>query len=117
MTDKNQPNNEPTLPNIYKGEVGNVLFLFGVVMFGVFIASAYMIAEHREAHPFASITLGAVWVVGVPLFFFIEHTVLFRKYGDKSQYDQFKRAQELASKIWAGAIVVLAAFFAQTFPK
>ena len=86
-------------------------------MFGVFLASVYMIVEHRECYPVATIALGSVWVVGVPLFFFFEHVVLFRKYGDSSQYDQFKRLQELAGKIWAGAIVVLAAFFAETFPK
>lgn len=81
------------------------------------MASAYMIVEQRECYPVATIALGSVWVVGVPLFFFFEHVVLFRKYGDASQYDQFKRVQELAGKIWAGAIVVLAAFFAETFPK
>ena len=107
----------PALPNIYRGNAGNVIFGFGVVMFLVFIGSAYMIAEHRTSHPVASIALGAVWVVGVPIFFFLEHTVLFRRYGEPSQYDQFKRLQELAGKVWAGAIVVLAAFFAQTFPK
>ncbi len=100
---------KPALPDVYRGGVGNVIFLFGVIMFGVFLASAYMIAEHRKAHPVAAITLGAVWTVGVPLFFFIEHVVLFRKYGDVGQYDQFKRLQELAGKVWAGAIVVLAA--------
>lgn len=76
-----------------------------------------MIAVHRTTHPIAAITLGAVWVVGVPLFFFYEYVVLFRNFGGASQYDQFKRVQELSSKVWAGAIVVLAAFFAQTFPE
>lgn len=114
---KSTAKSEPALPSIYKGNVGNVLFIFGVLMFGVFVASAYMIVEQRECYPVATIALGSVWVVGVPLFFFFEHVVLFRKYGDASQYDQFKRVQELAGKIWAGAIVVLAAFFAETFPK
>ncbi len=117
MTEKTNAKYTPALPDIYQGRVGNVLFCFGVVMFSVFIASVYMIAEHRTSHPLAAISLGGVWVVGVPIFFFIEHVVLFRRYGDPSQYDQFKRLQELAGKIWAGAIVVLAAFFAQTFPK
>lgn len=117
MSNSASPESKPALPDVYKNGVGNVIFLFGVLMFGVFLASAYMIAEHRTTHAVAAITLGAVWVVGLPLFFFVEHVVLFRKYGDASQYDQFKRLQELAGKVWAGAIVVLAAFFAQTFPK
>ena len=117
MTDSADQKSKPALPNIYKGGVGNVLFCFGVVMFIVVLGSAYMIAEHRTSYPVASIALGALWVVGVPIFFFVEHVVLFRQYGDPSQYDQFKRLQELAGKVWAGAIVVLAAFFAQTFPK
>lgn len=111
-----EPGPKPALPNVYKGAVGIWLFCFGVLMFIAFLGSAYMIAEHRTSYPIASIALGSVWVVGVPIFFFIEHVVLFRKYGDPSQYEQFQRLQELAGKVWAGAIVVLAAFFAQTFP-
>lgn len=85
-----------------------------MIMFFVFLGSAYMITEHRTSYPLASISLAAVWIVGVPVFFFIEHVVLFREYGEPSQYEQFKRLQDLAGKIWAGAIVVLAAFFTQT---
>ena len=111
---KLEEGNARALPGVYKDpRVGNAIFAFGVLMFIVFIASAYMIATQYKTHPIASITLGAVWVVGVPVFFFVEHVVLFRRFGDASQYEQFKRVQELASKIWAGAIVVLAAFFAQ----
>ena len=117
MTNQTKPQSTPALPDVYRNGVGNVVFLFGIVMFAVFIASAFMIAEQRTTHPLAAITLGAIWVIGVPLFFFFEHVVLFRKYGDPNQYDQFKRLQELAGKVWSGAIVVLAAFFAQTFPK
>jgi len=108
----------PALPNIYRDAVGNVIFAFGIVMFLVFIASAYMLATQRATYPIGSVALGALWVVGVPIFFFLEHVYLFRKYGDPSQYDQFKRLQELGGKIWAGAIVVLAAFFTgNAFPK
>lgn len=56
------------------------------------------------------IAIRALWVFGVAVFFFFERVVLLRKYGNQSQYEQFKRAQELASKVWAGRIVVLAAF-------
>jgi hypothetical protein len=114
MTEPTSTKSEPALPNVYKGKVGNALFFFGVVMFLVFLGSAYMIAEHRTSYPVASIALGAVWIVGVPVFFFIEHVVLFREFGEPSQYEQFKRLQDLAGKVWAGAIVALAAFFTQS---
>jgi len=102
---------EPALPSIYRGSVGNIIFVFGIIMFAIFVASAYMLATMRTEYPIGSIALAAIWVVGVPIYFFFEHIVLFRKYGDHSQYEQFKRVQELASKIWAGAIVVLTASF------
>lgn len=117
MTDKSNTETKAALPDIYRGGVGNTILCFGVVMLLVFVVSAYFIAEYRATQPVAAISLGAVWVVGVPVFFFLEHVVLFRRYGDPSQYDQFKRLQELGGKVWAGAIVVLAAFFAQTCPK
>lgn len=110
--------NSPALPNVYRGNAGNVIFIFGIVMFLFFIASAYMLATARATYPIASVALSAVWVVGVPIFFFLEHVYLFRYFGNPDQYDQFKRLQELAGKIWAGAILVLAAFFTgETFPK
>jgi hypothetical protein len=42
-------------------------------------------------------------VVGLPIYFLIEHVFIFRKYGDPTQYDQFKRVQDLATKIWVAA--------------
>lgn len=108
---------KPALPPVYKNGFGSRLAVFGLVMFVVFLASAYLIAVHRTTHALEAISLGAAWVMGVPLFFLFEHVYLFRRFGDATQYEQFKRSQELASKVWAGAIIVLAAFFAQTFPK
>lgn len=118
MSEADQAPKSPALPNIYRGNVGNVVFAFGIVMFVVFMASAYMLATLRATYPVESVALGAIWVVGVPIFFFLEHVYLFRRYGDPNQYEQFKRLQELAGKIWAGAIVVLAAYFTNgQFPK
>lgn len=96
---------------------GKRILKFGIAMFLLFIGSAFAIALGHECYRKASIALGAFWVVGVPTFFLYEDVVLFRKHGDHSQYEQFKRAQDLAAKIWAGAILVLAALFADTFPK
>ncbi len=104
------------LSNVYRGNVGNKVLAFGILMFVVFLLSAFMISQCGENERDVAILVSAIWVVGVPLFFFYEHVVLFRKYGNPDQYEQFKRVQELAGKIWAGAIIVLAAFFAETFP-
>ena len=59
----------PALPNVYRGQVVNLIFAFGIVMRLVFIASAYMLATLRETYPIGSVALGTVWVVGVPIFF------------------------------------------------
>jgi len=107
-----------SLPNLYKdNKAGRRIFYFGVFMFIVFMGCAIFILLGRERYRTESIVLGALWVVGVPIYFFFEHVFLFRKYGDPEQYDQFRRVQDLAAKIWAGAVIILAAFFAETFPK
>ena len=104
--------------NIYKdNKIGRRIIGFGVIMFLLFIICAVFILMGSKCYRTESIIIGSIWVVGVPIFFFLEHVILFKKYGDPTQYDQFRRVQDLAAKIWAGAIVVLAAFFAETFPK
>ena len=104
--------------NIYtNAKVGNGLLAFGVFIFLFFLVSAAAILFWHKECPKASLILGAIWVVGVPIYFFFEHIYFFRKYGDPNEYEQFKRLQDLATKIWAAAIIVLAAFFAETFPK
>lgn len=102
---------------IYKNpKVGKLIFAFGLFMFAAFLACALFILYGSTQYRKESIVLGALWVVGVPTYFFLEHVVLFRRYGEPSQYDQFKRVQDLAAKVWAGAVLVLAAFFTETFP-
>ena len=61
--------------------------------------------------------IGGLWVVGPPVWFLIERFFLFRYFGDSSQYDQFNRVQELASKIWAGAVIMLTAIYTDSFPR
>ena len=77
--------------------------MFGVFIFALFIASAYFILIAHQQQRTLSIVLGAAWVVGLPIYFLIEHVFIFRKYGDPTQYDQFKRVQDLATKIWVAA--------------
>jgi hypothetical protein len=105
--------------NIYKNStVGNLLLCFGVAAFFFFVFCAWYIWQHHlDKDRISSLILAAVWVVGSPAWFFFEHMVLFRKYGDPTQYEQFTRAQDLAAKIWAGSILVLAPVWIGGFPK
>ena len=80
MTEPKVEVQAPALPNVFRGNVGNVIFSVGVLMFAAFIGSAYLLAAHRATYPVASVVLSAIWVVGVPLYFFFEHVYLFRKY-------------------------------------
>ena len=108
------------MPDIYQGDnakIGNYLLAFGVVMFLAFVGCAAFLLLGHKSYPTLSLVLGAAWVVLVPVYFFFEHIIFFRKYGTQDQYEQFKRVQDLAAKIWAAAILVLAAFYADTFPK
>jgi hypothetical protein len=96
--------------------IGDRLLGFGVFVLVLFIGCAWFLLTAGKEYKTLSLVLGACWVIGVPIFFFVEHTYFFRKWGDPAQYDQFKRLQDQAAKIWAAAIFVLAAFFAQNFP-
>jgi hypothetical protein len=106
----------PGLPNIYRRKkIGNRVLGFGLLVFFLFIACAAFMFFYQKEYPNLSLLLSAVWVVLVPVYFFIEHVFIFRRYGNPGQYDQFKRVQDLAAKIWAAAIVVLGAFYAHKF--
>jgi hypothetical protein len=91
---------------------------FGMVIFVLFILSAWYVYNYRgKEYELYALLIGGFWVVGPPVWFFIEHFYLFRRFGDPGQYDQLKREQELATKIWAGVIIVLAALYTGSFPK
>jgi len=104
-------------PPIYSpAYVGNILFGCGAFVFLLFMGCAWFLLTAGQENKTMSLVLGACWVIGVSIFFFFEHTYCFRKWGDPAQYVQFKRLQDQAAKVWAAAIVVLAAFFTQNFP-
>jgi hypothetical protein len=107
----------PALPDIYtEPKVGSRVFRFGMFMFLLFIACATFMFLYQKDYPNLSVILSAVWIVLVSVYFYMEHIFIFRPYGNPEQYDQFKRVQDLAAKIWAAAVLVLAAFYAHKFP-
>jgi hypothetical protein len=77
-----------------------------------FCFCAWYIIYHHKDHPVWSLCIAAAWTVLVPAYFFIEHEFFFFYWGDPDEYEQFKRVQDLAAKIWAGAIAVLGAILA-----
>jgi hypothetical protein len=102
------------IPPIYPGtsKLGAWLMFWGIFALVLFVATATFLYCGHEKYPGLSLLAGAVWTIAVPIYFFIEHEYIFFYYGDPSQYDQFKRVQELAAKIWVGAITVLGAIVA-----
>lgn len=96
--------------------IGDLMFAFGLTVMMLFVSFAYFLFTATASDKTLALVLSACWVVGVPVFFFIEHVYFFRNWGDPEQYDQFKRLQDQAAKVWAASIVVLAAFFQHTFP-
>jgi hypothetical protein len=99
--------------------VGNILMGFGIVVFLLFLATTFYIYHCRESGSACGINpvvLGGLWVIGPPVWFFLEHVYIFRIWGDPDQYEQFKRLQDLAGKIWAGVIIFLVALYAGQFP-
>lgn len=97
-------------------KVGNYLLAFGAVALIFLFFFAWFLLNASEKEKNLSIILSATWVVGVPVYFFIEHVFIFRNYGDASQFEQFKRLQDQAAKIWVAAVLVLGACYAQVFP-
>jgi hypothetical protein len=100
----------------YRGNVGYWLFGLGVLAFVGFVFSALCILLYGKEHPVRTIILGSFWVLVVPIYFFLEHTFIFKYWGKPSEYEQFKRLQDQAAKIWAAAILVLAACYFHEFP-
>jgi len=84
----------------------------GMLALFLFVATATFLYCGHEKYPGLSLLASAVWTIAVPIYFFIEHEYIFFYRGDPSQYDQFKRVQDLAAKIWVGALTVLGAIVA-----
>ena len=107
---------ETELQRLYSNpRVGDAVLGFGILMFLLFLGCAGFLLFGADAYKRTALIIGLIWVVGVPVYFFIEHVMIFRVWGDHSQYEQFKRVQDLATKIWAAAIVVLSACYSANF--
>ncbi|WP_143694815.1 hypothetical protein [Variovorax sp. JS1663] len=93
-------------------EIGNRVFMVGVFFFVFFLGCAGFMLEAGREYKTHALVVSSLWVIGVPIFFFCEHAFIYRKWGDPAEFDQFKRLQDTAAKIWAAAVLVLAALLA-----
>lgn len=92
--------------------LGNFLRFSGLFALVLFAATAVFLYCGHEKYPGWSLLASATWTIAVPIYFFLEHEFIFFEYGNQFQYGQFKWVQDLAAKIWAGAIAVLGAIVA-----
>lgn len=63
------------------------------------------------AHKTRKEILYAIWVLGPPIWFFIEYFYLFRQHGKPECIETFRYGQELASRIWLALVAVLGFLF------
>lgn len=68
-------------------------------------------AGDSTAHKTCKEILYAIWVLGPPIWFFIEYFYLFRQHGKPGCIETFKYGQELASRIWLALVAVLGVLF------
>jgi hypothetical protein len=62
-------------------------------------------------------TIGAVWALGPPLWFFYEYFHYFPAHGNPDAgFEQLKAHQAMATKVWFGMLLVLAALFTNSVP-
>ncbi len=107
------------MPHLYNGYTVKVLGLLAIIGFA---ASVWFILSGRDnptpTYKLLCQIIGALWVLGPPLWFFYEHFYYFPKHGNSdADFAQLKSSQDIAAKVWAAFLVVLAALFTGTFPK
>jgi hypothetical protein len=75
------------------------------------VPSNFVSPENHAKYDFLNIILYGIWVVGPPVIFLIEYTMIFGRNEDNRmnprQCEDLKYCHELAGKIWAGVGVFL----------
>lgn len=49
----------------------------------------------------------ANWVLAPPLWFWFEYFYIYKTFGKRSNFDQFKHGQQVSASIWAGLVICL----------
>ncbi|MCB2182167.1 MAG: hypothetical protein KQH63_09095 [Desulfobulbaceae bacterium] len=105
---------------LYTDSAGKVVTVVGVLtVIGFVLSVTYIVLGTSWAY-YSSISkiLGAVWVLGPPVWFWFEHNYFFpRNAHAEATFSDLKSEQDVAGKIWAAFVVILAALFTGSFPK
>lgn len=104
---------------LYLQEAPLMKVLASLAVFG-FPASVWFICAGKDWQNYKVFCqiIGSLWVLGPPVWFFYEHYYYFPKHGNPlAGYAQLKASQDIAAKIWAAFLVILAALFTEAFPK
>lgn len=49
----------------------------------------------------------ALWVLGPPVWFWVDYFVIYRRYGDPEAFDSFKHGQQVSLAVWAAIALLL----------
>jgi len=106
--------------SLYGDEPFPHAFIFAGIFFLGFIASFWFIKKSDNANARAqtiSQILLFLWVVGPPVWFFIEYFFYFPAYGNPAAgFEKLKSAQDVTAKVWAAFAVALGAMYKKKFP-
>ena len=91
------------------------LLILGYLLSLWFIASGKLVTEGNYA--LICKLIGALWVLGPPLWFFFEQVHYFPRHGNPDAgFAQLKASQDTLARLWLASVVVLAALFTGTVP-
>jgi hypothetical protein len=89
---------------------GAPLVILGYLLSLWFIARGKLVTEGN--YGWISELIGALWVLGPPLWFYFEQVHYFPRHGNPdADLGQLKVHQDTLARLWVAAIVVLAAMF------
>ena len=100
---------------IYKSEsrrriVNAVIFTAAVLaIFSIFYAYS-----NRGENSWIHTAIIVIWTLGPPIWFLVEHLILFDNWENGEAVEHFRNAQGLATKFWIGIAGLLTAIYAST---
>jgi len=94
---------------------GAPLVILGYLLSLWFIARGQLVTESN--HAWISELIGALWVLGPPLWFYFEQLHYFPRYGNpEAGFGQLKAHQDALARLWVAAVIVLVALFTGAGP-
>lgn len=106
---------------LYLNSDGYFNFIAPMAILG-FLTSVWFVQFGRMAAPDAyaglAKAIGALWVLGPPLWMWYEHYHYFPRHGNPEVgYEGLKNYHKVLTRLWFAAMIVIAALFLQLWPK